>query len=53
MTPEQSLSILDQATQPNAQLKRDDYVLIAQALKVYADLIKSHKDKTDGPEKPE
>lgn len=39
MSPEQALSVLDQATQPSAQLDRRGYILVEQALKVISDLI--------------
>lgn len=41
MTPDQALSILDQATQPHAKLNRQDYVMVQQALLVLAEAIKT------------
>ncbi|MFZ6028045.1 MAG: hypothetical protein ACOYYS_10045 [Chloroflexota bacterium] len=49
ITPEQSLEILDQATQPEmiGRLMRQDYCKIQAALTVLAQFVAEHKQPTD------
>jgi hypothetical protein len=49
MTPTQALAVLDQATQPNARLTRDQYVIVEQALKTLAPLVKAAQENGEEP----
>ena len=41
MTPQEAISVLDQATQPGVRLSRSDYLKIDQALGVLDALVKA------------
>lgn len=51
LTADQALSILSQATEPQAKLSRMGYVQVAAALDVFAALIQQHQAVVDELEK--
>ncbi len=50
MTPEQSIEILNQATDPrkSGQLTRGDYAMIEQALLILSKFVKEKQEKPSG-----